>query len=166
MNTAVSSCDPVANIDEEVVTTAVPSATVAGTPMSAVPSLNCTVPTNVDGVTAAISVTGAPCATVESGKVVSAALVARTAVEWVLWSTPAGGTALDTPTRGSNAPAATATMKAPVVGRWKDLLLRMIGLLFPYPVTSRATTPGHPRPASNLLSEQGVEQVAEQPATA
>ncbi|MGH8623755.1 MAG: hypothetical protein ACREYC_00225 [Gammaproteobacteria bacterium] len=46
-----------------------PLLTVTGLPMLAVPSLNCTVPTDVAGVTLAVSVTGVPWVTGEAGDV-------------------------------------------------------------------------------------------------
>ena len=58
MNTAVSWCPPTANV--EVVAEATPLLTIAGLPRLMVPSLNCTEPTAVAGLTAAISVTGVP----------------------------------------------------------------------------------------------------------
>src|SRR5918998_1877304 len=70
VNTAVNWCGPGANIDVE--PDAVPLVlTVTGSPMLVVPSLNCTVPTAVDGVMVAVSITGVPWVTVEAGNVVS-----------------------------------------------------------------------------------------------
>ena len=58
VNTAISWCDPAANVD--VVTDAAPLVTVSGVPRLVVPSLNCTVPAAFAGVIAAVSVTGVP----------------------------------------------------------------------------------------------------------
>lgn len=74
VNTAVSECDPTPNA--VVVPDAVPLVTLTGLPRLAVPSLNCTVPTAVAGLTATVSVTWVPERTGEAGAVASAALVA------------------------------------------------------------------------------------------
>jgi hypothetical protein len=74
VNTAVSGCDPTVNVD--VVPDAVPLVTITGLPRVVVPSLNCTVPAAVTGVTVAVSVRGTFGAMGESGDVASAVLVA------------------------------------------------------------------------------------------
>ena len=74
MNTAVSECDPRANV--EVVPDAVPLLTGTGAPRSVVASLNCTVPAAVDGVMVAVRVTRVPWATGETGDTASAVVVA------------------------------------------------------------------------------------------
>ena len=74
VNTAVNWCDPAAK--EDVVPDAVPLLTATGIPRFVTPSLNCTAPTAVAGVTVAVSVTGVPSATGEAGDVASAVLVA------------------------------------------------------------------------------------------
>ena len=55
MNTAISECDPAAK--EDVVPNAVPLLTITGLPRLVGPSLNCTVPIAVAGVTVAVSAT-------------------------------------------------------------------------------------------------------------
>ena len=75
MNTAVSERDPRTNVEVE--PAAVPLVlTVTGAPRSVDPSLNCTVPTAVDGVIVAVNVTRAPWATGETGDTASAVVVA------------------------------------------------------------------------------------------
>jgi hypothetical protein len=76
INTAVSWWPPTANVDVDPVAT--PLLTTIGLPRLNVPSLNCTVPTTVAGVTVAIRVTVVPWDTGEAGFVVSAVLVAVT----------------------------------------------------------------------------------------
>src|SRR5918997_2126211 len=79
VNTAVKWCGPGANIDVD--PDAVPLVlTGTGAPMLVVPSMNCTVPTAVDGVMVAVSITGVPWATMEAGDVVSTVLVAVAAL--------------------------------------------------------------------------------------
>src|ERR1700709_470451 len=95
MNTAVSACDPTTSAEVEVVADAMPLVTVAGVPKGVVPSMNCTVPTATGGVTAAISVTGAPWAIADG---VSAALATCTAVAWATSELLAGAAPLDSPT--------------------------------------------------------------------
>src|SRR5947209_18823455 len=77
VNTAVNACDPTASAEVDVVVDAMPSETVTGAPRVVAPSMNCTVPEAVEGVTAAIRVTGAPWAMADG---VSAALATCTAV--------------------------------------------------------------------------------------
>jgi hypothetical protein len=74
INTAVSWWPPTANVDVDPVAT--PLLTTMGLPRLNVPSLNCTVPTAVAGITVAIRVTVVPWDTGEAGFVVSAVLVA------------------------------------------------------------------------------------------
>jgi hypothetical protein len=57
VNTAVSWCDPTANVDE---VDAVPLLTAAEAPMLVEPSLNCTVPVAAGGLIVAVSVRGTP----------------------------------------------------------------------------------------------------------
>jgi hypothetical protein len=73
VNTAVNWCAPTANVD--VVPDAAPLLTITGFPRLAIPSLNCTVPVAVVGVTVANSDTGVPRRTGEAGYVISAAPV-------------------------------------------------------------------------------------------
>jgi len=74
VNTAFSGCDPTVNVD--VVPDAVPLLTITGLPRVVVPSLNCTVPAAVTGLTAAVSVRGTFGAMGEGGDVASVMLVA------------------------------------------------------------------------------------------
>lgn len=73
VNTAVSWCGPIASSD--VVPDATPLPTITGLPRSVAPSLNCTVPTAVAGVTVAVSVTGVFWATGEGGEAASVVVV-------------------------------------------------------------------------------------------
>jgi hypothetical protein len=75
MNTAVNGCVPTANV---VFVDAVPLARGAAVPTLAAPSLNCTVPAAVDGVTVAVNVSGEPAVAGEAGVTVSVVVVAFT----------------------------------------------------------------------------------------
>lgn len=74
VNAAVSWCGPA--IKDEMDPEAMPLLTVTRLPRLVAPSLNCTVPVAVAGVIVAVSVTGAPCATGETGDVASTVVVA------------------------------------------------------------------------------------------
>ena len=88
MNTAVNWWDPGVNIAVD--PAAVPLVlTGTAAPMSVVPSLNCTVPTAVDGVIVAVRITGEPWAAIEVGDVVSTVLVAVAALAAVPPTIPA-----------------------------------------------------------------------------
>ncbi|MDQ2881226.1 MAG: hypothetical protein M3Y48_08280 [Actinomycetota bacterium] len=73
VNTALSWCVPTVNVD--VVCMALPSLTITGSPMLALPSWNCTVPVAAAGVTVAVIINGVPCGIGEAADVVSTALV-------------------------------------------------------------------------------------------
>ena len=73
VNTAVSWCDPTANVD---VVDAVPLLTAVGSPILVDPSLNCTMPVAAAGVTVAVSVRGLPWASGEAADVLRTLLVA------------------------------------------------------------------------------------------
>lgn len=135
VNTAVSWRDPTANCD--MVPDAVPFLTTAGEPRSVVPSLNCTAPAAVAGVTAAFSVTMVPWATGETGDAVSVVVVTAGAMELMIWRVPPGDAvltvpaALAIPPMSNNTPrTAAAATKALAACHGKNLLIRMVGLHF------------------------------------
>src|SRR5918997_1440232 len=85
VNTAVNWFGPGANIDVD--PDAVPLVlTGTGSPMLVVPSMNCTVPTAVDGVMVGVSTTGGRWVTMAGGDVVSAVFVA--VAPWVAVPVP------------------------------------------------------------------------------
>src|SRR5262249_5555038 len=71
-NPAVSECVPMASV---VISVAVPLDTGTGLPMLAVPSMNCTEPVAVDGITVAVNVSTVPATVGGAGVTVSAVLV-------------------------------------------------------------------------------------------
>ncbi len=73
VKTAVRLCAPAAN--EEVVVWATPPETATAAPIFVAPSLNCTVPAALDGVTVAFSVTVVPTVCGEDGVTVRAVVV-------------------------------------------------------------------------------------------
>ena len=97
---------------------AMPLLTATGPPRLVVPSLNCTAPTTVAGVTVAVSVSRVPGVTGEAGEVVSTVLVAvefrKGAAELLGWNglpSVSAGAALASPPESDNAPRTVIATK-------------------------------------------------------